>query len=280
MKKLFFSAALIIISAVAGFAQTTDDEKAILKFIADYDQSYVNQDIAFTEANLPDDYTIANPYGEFKNKAQAIEEFRKDKTNPTVKTLSFKSTNENLRINGNTAIASGTWAWSGVPVSDLQAAPHTDTGRYQLVFEKRGGRWVLVSEMFSEAPHDKKTMEAQVLKMGQLYGEMIKRGSADEIGKILADEYFFTDENGKFLSRAEDLATYKNRKSKIETVETTDQKVRIVGSSTAVETGIFRVKGTNETGKPFDETYRYTTVWAWRDLRWQIVSDHTSTVKK
>ena len=279
MKKLTFTAALIIISAIAAFAQT-GDEKAILKFIADYDQSYVNQDIGFAEANLAEDYTISNSYGGFKTRAQALEEYRKDKAAPTDKTLSFKSTNDSLRFAGNTAIAYGTWVWSGVPISDLQSEPHSDKGRYTMVFEKRGGKWLLVSEVFTEAPHDKKMMEAQVLQMGQLYGEMIKRGSADEIGKILADEYFYTDENGKFLSRAEDLATYKNRKSKIESVETTDQKVRVIGNNTAVETGIFRVTGTNADGKPFEETDRYTTTWVWRDLRWQIVSDHTSVIKK
>lgn len=133
---------------------------------------------------------------------------------------------------------------------------------------------------FFRPPHDKKMMETQVLKMGQIYGEMIKRGDADEIGKVLAEDYFYTDQDGKFMTRAEDLATYKNRKIKIETVETTDQKVRFAGNSTAIETENFRITGaTVADNKPFDETYRYTTVWIFREMRWQIVSDHTSKMK-
>ena len=147
MKKLTTIILLIIVSAVTGFAQTSD-EKAILKFIADYDQSYVNQDISFVEANLGEDYTFSNAYGGFKNRAQALEEYRKEIANPTEKTLSFKSVNESIRIVGNTVIASGTWTWTGVPVSNLNAEPHKDTGRYQLVFEKRKGKWMLVSEIF------------------------------------------------------------------------------------------------------------------------------------
>ena len=279
MKKLTTIILLIIVSAVTGFAQTSD-EKAILKFIADYDQAYINQDIGFEEANLAEDYTFSNAYGGFKNRAQALEEYRKDKANPTEKNISFKSVNESIRIAGNTAIASGTWTWTGVPVSNLNAEPHKDTGRYQLVFEKRKGKWMLVSEIFTEAQHDKKLMEAQVLKLGLEYNQMIKRGDTAAIEKLLADEYLYTTNDGEVVNKTEVLAHYKNLKSKIESIETTDQKVRVIGNNTAVETATIRTKGTDKDGKPFDDTERYTTTWVWRDLRWQIIADHTSTVKK
>ena len=123
-------------------------------------------------------------------------------------------------------------------------------------------------------------MEAQVLKMGQEYGKMIQRGDATEIARILADEYLYTNEKGETKNKAEDVAGYKDRKSKLESVETTDQKVRVVGNNVAIETGTFRVKGTDKDGKPFDETERYTSTWVWRDFRWQIATDHTSTLKK
>ena len=279
MKKIIFITILTIISATFAFAQSKD-EKEILKFIADYDQSYVNQDISFVETNLGEDYTISNPYGGFKNRAQAIEDYRKDKANSTEKTLSFKSTNESLRFAGNMAIASGTWTWSGVPISNLQAEPHNDKGRYTNIFEKRKGKWLLVSEMFSEAQHDKKEMEAQVLKLGLEYNQMIKRGDTAAIEKLLADDYLYTTDDGKVVNKTEELAHYKNLKSKIESIETTDQKVRVLGNNSAVETATIRIKGTDKDGKPFDDTERYTTTWVWRDLRWQIIADHTSTVKK
>jgi len=82
------------------------------------------------------------------------------------------------------------------------------------------------------------------------------------------------------MNKTEDLATYKDRKSKIESAETTDQKVRVIGNNSAIETGTFRVKGTDKDGKLFEETDRYTTTWVWRDLRWQIAADHTTTAAK
>ncbi len=277
MKKLMTILLLIFVSAITTLAQT-GDEKDILKFIADYDKSYINKDISFVENNLADDYTVSDAYGSFKNRAQTLEGIRKEMANPTEKMFSFKSANDSVRVVGSVAVASGSWAWSGVPMSNPNAEPHNDSGRYTMVLEKRKGKWLLVNEQYSEAPHDKKAMEAQVLKMGQAYNKMIADGDAAAVEKMLADEYLYTNEKGVIKNKAEDLATYKDRKSKITLAETTDQKVRVIGNNAAVETGTFHVKGTDKDGKPFEETERYTTTWVWRDLRWQIVSDHTSTV--
>lgn len=65
----------------------------------------------------------------------------------------------------------------------------------------------------------------------------------------------------------------------IKTNETSDKNLGIAGNSAAVETGMYHVTGTNK-GKPFDETARYTTTWVWRELRWQVIADHVSIVKK
>lgn len=50
---------------------------------------------------------------------------------------------------------------------------------------------MLVAEHWTEAQHDRKLMEEQVLKMGREYGEMIKRGNVSELEKILADDYIY-----------------------------------------------------------------------------------------
>lgn len=280
MKKLTIIATLIIISAITGFAQN-NEEKAVRQFIADYDQSYVKQDISFMEANLADDYTFSEPSGLIKNRAQVLEDARKEKTAPTESTsLLFKSEVDSVRIVGNMAIVSGSWTWSGVPMSDLQAEPHNDKGRFMTILEKRKGKWLLVAEQFTEAQHDKKLMEAQVLKKGAEYNKLIQNGTPEEIEKFLADEYIYTTESGIVVSKAEELENQKKRSSKIESIETTDQKVRVLGNNTAVETATIRFRGTDKDGKPFDNTERYTTTWIWRGLRWQIVSDHSSPIKK
>lgn len=279
MKKLFILALLTIVSTYSAFAQNNKDEQEVLKFNAEYEQAQINRDVAFFERALADNYTFSGPDGGTENKIQALEWLRKEKEKPTSKLISLKSEDVKAKVTGNTAILTGTWVGTTTPIADDKAEPHTDKGRYTAVLEKRDGRWVVVAEHVSEAQHDRKLMEQQVLKMGKEYGEMIRRGDAAAIEKILADEFLYTDEKGKVLNKMEDLATYKDRKSKLELAETTDQKVRVIGNNAAIETGTFRVKGTDKDGKPFDDTERYTATWVWRGGRWQIASDHTSNIK-
>ena len=177
------------------------------------------------------------------------------------------------------ALVTGNWSYTSAATAIPDAEPHKDTGRYTGVWEKRGGKWLLIAEHFSEVPHDRKLMEQQVLKAGQEYTRLIKNQDSAAIEPLLADEYTYTDETGKVKNRAEDLANYKNRPVKFEIFEISDQKVRIIGNGAAVETGTVRYKGTDGTGKTFDGSDRYTTTWVWRGGRWQIVADHTSVIK-
>ena len=108
---------------------------------------------------------------------------------------------------------------------------------------------------------------------------MIRRGDASEIEKILADDYILTDESGGVFNKTQDLATYKNRQIKIEQVETLDQKARQIDENTIVVNAKIRFRGI-KSEKPFDLTEQVTTVWIFRDGRWQIISDHLSFVKK
>jgi len=130
-----------------------------------------------------------------------------------------------------------------------------------------------------KAPTDNKVMIEQVAKLNEEYSFMIQRGNAVEIERVLADDYILTDESGKVFTKADDLATYKDRKFKIEYVKTLDQKLRVVGDSVVIANTKINFKGTRDAGKTFDITEQCTTIWSWRDGRWQIVSDHISFVK-
>lgn len=278
MKKLLTIATLTIISVTFAFAQSKDEQE-FLKFIADFDQALLTKDIAYFERVLADDY-IYSQGGETENKTQALEYLRKEKEKPTVKFISVKSEDMKAKVIGNTAILTGIWMHTMASPSDDKAEPQMDKGRYTVILEKRDGKWMVIAEHGSEQSHDRKLMEQQVLKMGQEFGKLYQRNdAAAEIEKILADELLSTDINGKVKNKAENLAEYKARQSKIDSVEITDQKVSIIGNGAAIETGIVRYKGTEKDGKPFDETERYTTNWVWRGFRWQMISDHVSAIR-
>ena len=280
MKKLTAIATLIMISVTLAFAQNSKAEQEVLKFNSEYEQAQINRDVAFFERVFADDYTFSSETGKTENKAQALEWLRKEKEKATSKLISLKSEDVKAKVMGNTAILTGTWVATTTPAGDDKAEPHTDKGRYTAFLEKQNGRWMVVAEHVSEAPHDRKLMEQQVLKLGQDYTQMIKNQDAAAIERILADEYLFTNERGKVKNKTEDLANYKTSPSKFAIFEISDQKVRVIGNGAAVETGTVRFKGTGKDGKPFDGSERYTTTWVWRGGRWQIVADHTSEIKK
>ena len=263
----------------AAFAQSKDEQE-ILKIHKGLDEAFMKKDITAFERVFADDYVTSSPSGKMTNRAETLEDIRKEMASTSYKVLTAVSDNLKAKVSGNMGFVTGNWSSTTVSNNDATAEPHKDTGRYTGVYEKRGGKWLLVADHWSEAPHDRKLMEQQVLKMGQEYGKMIQRGDAAAIEKILAEEFLYTNEKGEVKNKTEDLATYKDGKSKFELTETTDQKVRVIGNGAAIETGTFRVKGTDKDGKPFDETERYTTTWVWRGGRWQIAADHTSEIKK
>ena len=279
MKKLLTITLITIFSTFAAFAQDGKAEQEILKFNAQYEQAIFNRDTAFFERVLADDYTFSTEVGKTENRAQVLEWLRKDKEKPTHKLISLKNEDAKAKVMGNTAVLTGTWIATTTPIADDKAEQHTDKGRYTVVLEKRSGNWMVVAEHISEQQHDRKLMEQQVLKAGQEYGRIIKTQDAAGIERILADEYTYTNERGKVKNKAEDVAGYKTP-AKFEIFDITDQKVRIIGNNTAVETGAVRFKGADKDGKPFDGSERYTTTWVWRDGRWQVAADHTSEIKQ
>jgi ketosteroid isomerase-like protein len=207
-----------------------------------------------------------------------LAQLKKEWASTDYKALSATTENPKVRIMGNTALVTADWTFTSQGAAP-GAEPHLDRGRYTGVYEKRDEKWMLVAEHFSEAPHDRKLMEQQVMKAGLEYAQIIKSQDAAAIERLLADEYMFTNESGKVKNKSEDVAEYKKGETKIDVADITDQKVRVIGNGAAVETGTFHIKGTNK-GKAFDSTERYTTVWVWRGGRWQVVSDHVSELKK
>ena len=266
----------ITMFAVASIAAQSKTEQEIRSFIADYDKAYMAYDSAFFEKNLADDYSYSGPTGGTQTKAEALEELKKSKSDKTYQLSEMKSEGLAVRVTGNVAVVTGTWVGTGTSVG---GPSHTDRGRFTCILENRNGKWLVVTEHVSENMHDKKLMEEQVMKAGQAYNDMIKRNDAAAIENVLSADYMYTSSEGSLNTREQEIARFKSGKIKIDSAELTEQKVRIIGNAGAIETGKFHVKGKND-GKAFDEVERYTTTWTWRSGRWQIVADHTSSIKK
>jgi uncharacterized protein (TIGR02246 family) len=132
---------------------------------------------------------------------------------------------------------------------------------------------------FGQTGDEKKNQKVRehIAELGRSYSRMLQQNDADSIAKILADDYLVADENGKVFTKAQDLATYPEKKLRVNitTVEYLDQNVRLITKDVAIDHATIRFVGTSN-GKPFDIIERCTTTWAKRKGRWLIVADHFS----
>ncbi len=290
MKTLSGILLLILIATVPAAAQRDSSEREIRSLLAEFEQAAIKGDIAFMERVWAEDYTYSTSTGRTGNRAQALDYLKQQKDKPTFKMKSYKTENQQVRLIGNAAIVTGDWTLQATSVDSSADEPHTDKGRNTIVLEKRNGRWMIIAEHESELPHDRKLMEQQILTAGRAYNELkkrlhsgrahddlVKQGEIKTLERILANEYSYTGRDGEISNKAKNLESYKTNSVKIESAEILEQNVRIISNSSAVERGLIRYTGTRE-GKPFDITKRYTTTWAFRAYRWQIVAEHSSAV--
>ena len=94
---------------------------------------------------------------------------------------------------------------------------------------------------------------------------------------LLADKIVGTGSDGKVTNKAEMLAEAKARK--YSSAEYEDVQVAVFGD-TAIATGVFKGKGTDASGKPFNDHDRWTDTWKkMPGGKWQCIATHDSPVK-
>jgi len=115
----------------------------------------------------------------------------------------------------------------------------------------------------------------QVTLIGRIW--VTPEDNSEQLVPLLADKFVSTEIDGKVNSKAETIARAKA--SKYESAEYSDLKVTVFGD-TAIATGGFKGKGTDESGKPFDIYVRWTDTWVKMPSgKWQCVASHGSTIK-
>ena len=133
------------------------------------------------------------------------------------------------------------------------------------VMEKRGGRWQVVGN----AGHP--LTDAQVLLyIENDWNEAAKKRDAAWYERNYADDATHVMAGMPTLrTKADVIASTKDGKSVIESIELSEPNVRVDGN-VAIVTGLNRVRGRDEQGKPFDRRVRFTDTFIKRDGRWQV----------
>jgi ketosteroid isomerase-like protein len=119
--------------------------------------------------------------------------------------------------------------------------------------------------------------EKAVAALEQQWLQSQKTNNPDLVAPLLADKFVSTDSDGKVENKAELLA--RSKATKYASVEYNDMKVTVFGD-TAIATGGFKAKGTDESGKPLDVNEQFTDTWVkMPNGKWQCVASHVSPVK-
>ena len=218
--KLFYLLAATLILSLIPFTAISAQEKAaqaeVRHLMERFDKASLDKDIAFIDSVLAEEFSYSTPYGMVESRKDFLDFYRNEKAKPTFKAISVKNDDETIRIYGDTAVQTATWTLlTAFPKAHAGGQPHEDKGRSTVLLVKRDGGWKIALIHESEQQHDKVAMEKEVAALGRAYTSMIQKSDAAGIEKILADDYLVTDEEGRVLTKEQDLATYKDRAATI-----------------------------------------------------------------
>ena len=132
----------------------------------------------------------------------------------------------------------------------------------------------LYGGMPREQKHEKRQ---EIYKVEEIWRNAVLKSNVAAMDSLLADDYTAITPNGTLLSKEQTLANLRIGVTRINSIETTDRKVRFYGK-TALLTCRAEVTGTNA-GQDISGSYRYTHVYV-QDARgqWKIVSFEASRI--
>jgi ketosteroid isomerase-like protein len=136
----------------------------------------------------------------------------------------------------------------------------------------------LGSAALSQAQQTSGATEKAIAALENQWLQSQKTNNPDLVAPLLADKFISTGADGKVTNKAQALADAKA--SKFGSAENEDLQVTVFGD-TAIATGLWVGKGTDENGKPLDAHDRWTDTWVKMPSgKWQCVASHSSPVTK
>jgi ketosteroid isomerase-like protein len=116
---------------------------------------------------------------------------------------------------------------------------------------------------------DQKTAEA-VKALDQKRFDAMTKNDLDTLGTLLADDLTYHHSSGAADSKAAYIETLRTGKTRYHTIEPSEVKVRVYGT-TAIVTGLAKLSFTSN-GQVTNTQLRYTDVWVRKGNAWQMVS--------
>lgn len=266
MRKILITLLMSTSLLGSAFGQCSDaDKNALAAFDHKWGEAIQNGDRAALEKMLADDYAAIPGMG---TKQQDIDgwvaNYERNKANPSddAPVISDRYV-INCSRNGATITHRNIFTSNDGP----GGREMTEWFRSIHVLEKRGGNWQVVTNM-GHRMDDQMTLfymdqdwTAANLKRDKAWFE---KNFADDFASV-------SSADGSVNRKGTDIEETMNSKAKVDMTESTDQMIR-VDRNVGVVIGIYRWKGTDENGKPYDNRIRYTDTYVKRDGRWQVLS--------
>jgi ketosteroid isomerase-like protein len=263
--KALLAAILAIAPAAPAIAQQCNDaEKAkLVEFDKAWSEATTRGDRAQLMSIFADDYAGATPNGT-QDKATTID----GAVRAAERTRASGQTTPPTIYDNYVVTCTPTTA----VVTHRNATTTTVNGRAQTsytrsvhVMEKRGGRWQVVGN----AGHAL-TDAAVIQYMENDWNAAMKSKDAAWFERNLADDATdIASRTGALQTKADVIASQKTDKTVYESLDLSELNVRVEGN-VAIVTGVNRIRGRDEQGKPLDRRVRFTDTFIKRDGRWQV----------
>ncbi len=135
----------------------------------------------------------------------------------------------------------------------------------------------LTSAALSQAQQTSGATEKAIMALEAQWLKSQQTNTPDSMAPLLADKFVYTSADGKVSNRAQSMTVDKATKNT--SVENEDVQVTVFGD-TAIATGLWVGKGTDEKGTPFDRHNRWTDTWVkMPNGKWQCVASQSTAVK-
>lgn len=264
-------AVLVVLAMPSPTDAQCSDTRALEQFDRAWGDATTRGDRAFLQSVYADDYAGASPTGTLGKAPtidNAVQQAERNRANPQGV---GKATYDNYVITCTANTATLTHRNAVTTTVDGQERPAYSRSVH--VLEKRGGRWQVVGN----AGHGLDDT-AVLLYMESDWNEASRtRNAAWFERNYAADATDIASRTGAIQTKAEAIASVKTDKAVTESLELSETNVRVDGN-TAIVTGVNRVRGRDEQGKPFDRRVRFTDTFIKRDGRWLVWATQGTTI--
>ena len=120
--------------------------------------------------------------------------------------------------------------------------------------------------------------ESKIIALENLWNQTQIAHDADAMGKMLDDDFVFTDYDGSLMNKAQFLASIRDKSNQLSIEVSTEMKLHRHGD-TVIVTGATHERGSLK-GKPYEHYGRFTDTWIKHGSEWLCLSSQLGLIAK